>query len=150
MNYTLEHASLLARQLAALATRDAHQLAGQVANLEFWLGEARHVLATIDGYPARFRRLRDGQQAWVARHETRDRRPCPYCGGKPCELAGTPPPPTRTSSDDLEAARRAVRQGCYRLLLRLHSLALLDEPALEAACDSVGVTLEREDLDDAP
>jgi hypothetical protein len=40
-----------------------------------------------------------------------------------------------------------VRQGCRHLLLRFFRVHLLDEPALRAACDRVGVALEREDLD---
>jgi hypothetical protein len=65
MSYSIEQAGLLARQLERFAMLEEHQLAGHVANLEFWLGEACRLLATIDGYPDRFRRLRDGQQAWV-------------------------------------------------------------------------------------
>lgn len=147
MNYSIEQAALLAHQLEGLATREAHQLAGHVANLEFWLGETCHVLATIDDYPDRFRRLRDGQRAWVKLHETRTNRPCPICRESPCELgAQPPPPPTRIPSEDMDAARRGVRQGCYRFLLRLYRIGLLDEPALRIACDRVGVTLEREDM----
>jgi len=33
MNYSIEQAELLARQLEGLATREAHQLAGHVANV---------------------------------------------------------------------------------------------------------------------
>jgi hypothetical protein len=147
MNYAIEQAALLAQQLEGLATREAHQLAGHVANLDFWVDEACHVLATIDDYPDRFRRLRDGQQAWIRSHETRTRRPCPICCG-PCELGPRPPPaPTRIPSQEMDAARRGVRRGCYRFLLRLHRVGLIDEPALRLACDRVGVTLEREDLD---
>jgi len=149
MSYSIEQAGLLERQLERFATLEAHQLAGHVANLEFWLGEAIHVLATIDGYPDRFRRLRDGQQAWVKRHDTLDNRPCPVCRESPCELGAEPPPPlTRIPSEQMDAARRGVRQGCYRFLLRLHRFRLLDEPALRIACDRVGVTLEREDMDE--
>jgi hypothetical protein len=147
MNYSIEQAELVARQLEGLAAREAHQLAGHVANLDFWLGEASHVLATIDDYPDRFPRLRDGQQAWVKQHETRTHMPCAICRGRPCELGPQPPPaPTRISSEDMDAARRMVRQGCYRFFLRLYRIGLLDESALRIACDRVGVTLEREDM----
>lgn len=149
MRYSIEQAALLARQLESFAMRDAHQLAGHVANLDFWLDETCHVLAAIDGYPDRFRRLRDGQQAWIELHETRTDRQCPICRETPCELGAKPPwPPTRIPSEDMESARRGVRQGCYRFLLRLYRVGLLDEPALRGACDRVGVTLEREDLDE--
>ncbi|HUJ63057.1 MAG TPA: hypothetical protein VLX92_31380 [Kofleriaceae bacterium] len=149
MNYSIEQAALLARQLEGFATREAHQLAGHAANLEFWLSETCHVLATIDDYPDRFRRLRDAQQAWVKLHETRTNRPCPICQGKPCELGPhAPPPPKRIPSEEMDAARVGVRGGCYRFLLRLYRIKLLDESALRSACDRVGVTLEREDIDE--
>lgn len=149
MNYSIEQAELLVRQLEGLATREAHQLAGHATNLDFWLDETCHVLATIDNYPDRFRRLREGQQAWVKLHETRTNRPCLICGGKPCELGPQPPPPpTRISSDDMDAARSSLRQACYRFLLRLNRIGLLDEPSLRTACERVGVTLEPEDLDE--
>ena len=70
MAYTLEQAAVLAGQLERLATSGAHQIAGQFANLEFWLDEAVRVLATIDDYPRRFRLLRDAQAAW-SRHTER-------------------------------------------------------------------------------
>ena len=147
MVYTRDLGALLAAQLERLATSNAHQLAGQFANLSFWLAETEHVLATIDDYPLRFRRLRDAQVAWVTAHGTMTLGPCAQCGGGRCELgSSTPPPPTRTSSADMDRARAAVHRGCYRLLIRYHRLALLDEAALQAGCDRIGVTLEREDL----
>jgi hypothetical protein len=108
-----------------------------------------HVLATIDDYPRRFRQLRDAHAAWVSAHGTRVLGPCPQCGGR-CELGAQPPKaPTRVSSDDMDAARRDVRQGCYRFLLRCYRARLLDEPALRAAGERIGVSVEREDLERA-
>jgi hypothetical protein len=49
---------LVTAQLAKFATLNRHQLAGQVANLDFWLAEARHWLDVIDGYRPRFERLK--------------------------------------------------------------------------------------------
>jgi len=130
MSYTTEQAALLAGQLERLASAGVHQIAGQFANLEFWLGEAVHVLATIDDYPRRFRQLREAQIAWVTAHGTQVLGYCAHCGGR-CELGPqTPAAPTRISSDEMDAARRGVRQGCYRLLLRCYRAHLVDEPAL--------------------
>jgi len=147
VSYTIEQAAVLADQLERLATSGVHQIAGQFANLEFWLTEAVHVLATIDDYPRRFRQLRDAQAAWVTAHGTEVLGYCAVCDGR-CELGPrTPAALTRISSDELDLARRGVRRGCYRLLLRCHRARLLAEPALRTACDRIGVVLEREDLD---
>ncbi|MBA3464312.1 MAG: hypothetical protein H0T46_30450 [Deltaproteobacteria bacterium] len=146
MSYTLEHAALLARQLEKLATARTHHAAPQFANLEFWLAEVEHVIATIREYPQRFRRLRDAQQAWVRAHGTRTTEHCLHCGG-PCDLGPQPPaPPTRISSDEMEAAQRDLQRAAYRLLLRGYRIKMVDEPALMAACARIGMTLERDDL----
>jgi hypothetical protein len=146
MSYSTEQATLLALQLERLATGGAHQIAGQFANLGFWVDEAVHAIAVIDVYPRRFRDLRAAQMAWVSAHGTMTLGPCTVCGGR-CELGPRPPEaPTRTSSGELDEARRAVRQGCYRFLLRCHRLGLLDESALRAACERIAVSVEREDL----
>jgi len=60
-SYSIERAALIADQLERLATQNLHQLAGQAANLIFWISEAAHAIRTIDEYPARFRRLREAQ-----------------------------------------------------------------------------------------
>jgi hypothetical protein len=132
MAYTTDQAALLASQLERLATSGAHQIAGQFANLEFWLAEAVHVLATITDYPQRFRQLRDAQSAWVTTHGTRVSGPCAHCGGR-CELGPhAPPPPTRISSDEMDAARRGVRRG----LLSTASAVLSRAPARRASAAS--------------
>jgi hypothetical protein len=149
MNYSVEQATLLARQLEGLATRNAHQVAGQFANLEFWLSEVAHVVWTIDDYPRRFRNLRDAQGAWVKAHDSKMTPQCGICRG-PCEFGPqTPPPPSRIPSEELSAARSAVQRACYRFLLRLYRVGLLAPDALRGACERIDVTLEREDLADA-
>lgn len=40
----------------------AKQLAGHVANLEFWVGEVRHALDVIDGYGERYKKLQKGER----------------------------------------------------------------------------------------
>jgi hypothetical protein len=47
MPYSSDIAMLLAEQLAKFATLNRHQLAGQVANIDFWLGEVRHCLVRL-------------------------------------------------------------------------------------------------------
>jgi hypothetical protein len=149
MNYSVEQATLLARQLEGLATRNAHQVAGQFANLEFWLDEVAHVVKTIADYPRRFRQLRDAQDAWVKAHDVKMTPRCGICRG-PCEFGPqTPPQPTRIPSDELAFARSAVQRAGYRFLMRLYRIGLLAPDVLRAACERIDVTLESEDLDDA-
>ena len=93
MAYSSELTDLLTAQLKRFASLNRHQLAGHVANLDFWLGEARHCLDVIDGYWPRFRRLKAAQAAHVAGHGTIE-----YHLDDPCCTKGKPhrrPSPTR-------------------------------------------------------
>jgi hypothetical protein len=146
MAYSIERAGLIAAQLEKFAHAQVHQIAGQLANLDFWLDEAAAALRVLDDYQARFRALRDAQVAWVKRHGTMVSDYCPHCDGG-CEFGPRPPdPPRRIPSEDLDGARLQVRRAAYRLLLRYHRVRLLTEAEVQAACDRLGVTLEREDL----
>lgn len=146
MAYTIERAELLAEQLERFAHSNLHQLAGQLANLDFWLAEAEHALSMIDDYPKRFRRLRDSQVAWVKAHGTKVSDYCPICGGG-CEFGPqTPVPPKRIPSEQMGAARDKVRRSVFRLLLRCYRSSLLDEVAVREKCERLGVNVEREDF----
>jgi hypothetical protein len=150
MSYSTKRAALIADQLERLATQNAHQLAGQVANLDFWISEAADALRVIDEYPARFRRLRDAQVAWVKAHGTKVFGYCPICGGA-CEFGPeTPAPPVRIAAEDFAKARDALRRAAHRYLIRLYRARLLDAAAVRQACDVLGVGLEAEDLTGAP
>lgn len=65
MSYSIKRASLITDQLERLATQNAHQLAGQFSNLDFWIAEGVDAIRVINEYPQRFRRLREAQVAWV-------------------------------------------------------------------------------------
>lgn len=146
MSYSIQKATLIADQLQRLATQNTHQLAGQVANLDFWLAEAVHAIATIDQYPERFQRLRVAQVGWAKAHGTRVSGYCAHCGGG-CEFGPqVPDPPRRIPAEDLAAARAAVRQTGRLYLLRLYRAQLIDESAVRRACDDLGAPLESEDL----
>jgi uncharacterized protein YecT (DUF1311 family) len=88
MSYSLKRASLITDQLQRLATQNAHQLAGQFSNLDFWIDEAADAIRVINEYPRRFRRLREAQVAWVKAHDTKIEGYCPICEGV-CEARST-------------------------------------------------------------
>lgn len=146
MSYSIERAVLIASQIERLATQNPHQLAGQAANLDFWMAEAAHAIATLDDYPSRFHRLRDAQVGWVEAHGTKVSGYCPQCRGA-CEFGpDTPPPPRRTPSAEIDAARDRVRLAVRRYLLRLYRAHLPEEDAVRRTCAEIGVSIEAEDL----
>jgi hypothetical protein len=49
MAYSSDITKTLTLQIRKFVTLNRHQLAGQVANLDFWLAKVRHCLDVIDG-----------------------------------------------------------------------------------------------------
>ena len=146
-SYSIDRANLIADQLERLASQNLHQLAGQFANLDFWMAEAASALSALDGYSARYRALRDAQVGWVKAHGTKVYGPCPVCGGV-CEFdPRTPDPPRRIRSEDLDAARTRVRHAARRYLLRLYHARFLTEDAVRRSCDQLGANVETEDFE---
>src|SRR5580698_9563612 len=70
MSYSTDIAIALADQLIKLSSLNRHQLAGQVANLDFWMSELRHCIVTIDEYRHRFDRMNKAQADYVFEHKT--------------------------------------------------------------------------------
>jgi hypothetical protein len=147
--YTIDQARAVATQIEKLSTVYVHQLVGHFANFDFWLNEAAHALHVVDDYGARFELLRDAQKAWVDAHQTRVSEFCPICHGK-CEFepdeGKRPDPPTRIPHNQLEQARRAVKDAVYHFALRFYRAGMLDETALRAACERVSTSVDAADL----
>jgi hypothetical protein len=138
---------LIADQIGRFATQHLHQLAGHHANLAFWLSEAAAAVRTLDDYQHRFRQLRDAQLSWVREHDTKISRFCPVCRG-PCEFGPQAPDrPHRVPSEDLEAARNAVRVAVRQFVVRLFHAGFLSETEVRQATALVGASIEQEDLD---
>lgn len=140
MAYTTDIVKPLTDQLTKFATLNRHQLAGHVANLEFWLGEVRHGLAVIDGYKARFDRLSSAQQRHVAEHGTiefdLDER----------YLKGSPSRPKRAQDNQIQEARRCLCDATYRFLVRCYREKLITESALRQVCGDLDIGVEASDL----
>jgi hypothetical protein len=145
--YTLQIASLVAKQLQKFSTCSAYHLAGHLENLDFWLSEASRVVRVIDDYSARFVRLRDAQVGFVESHRATESPWCPYCSGA-CEFGPfVPSPPQRIPTSELESARRAVRDATYAFLLRCFRAGGIDQARLRAGCDQVGTSVDMADVE---
>jgi hypothetical protein len=140
VSFSTDMAKLVTDQLTRFVTLNRHQLAGQVANLDFWLGEVRHCLEVIDGYNKRFERLRTAQIRYVEVHQTTE---WPLGDTEFPEKAS---PPGRIPDAELREARRALREAAYRFLVRCFNEGFIDEPALRRDCDSLGLGIEASDL----
>src|SRR4051812_47973025 len=111
MSFSTELAELVANQLSRFVTLNRHQLAGQVANLDFWLGQVQHALATIDGYGVRFVRMEAAQEQYVATHGTVE-----YSPGEEPVVKHKATPPRRVPDRELRHARKSLTEVAHRLL----------------------------------
>jgi hypothetical protein len=90
---------------------------------------------------------RDAQISWVREHDTKITSFCPICRGR-CEFdPQTPERPHRVPSEDLDAARKAVRVAVRQFVLRLFHAGFLSETEVRQSADVVGVSIESEDLE---
>jgi crotonobetainyl-CoA:carnitine CoA-transferase CaiB-like acyl-CoA transferase len=134
MSFSTDMAELVANQLSRFVTLNRHQLAGQVANLDFWLAQVRHALEVIDGYSARFVRMDAAQEHYVATHRTTTSEVGPT---GPRER--TPPPPRRIPDRELQKARRALVEAARRFLERCRQDGLISESQLATAFEGLGI-----------
>ena len=149
MIYTIEKADLISEQLRRFTSGYAHHIAGQFANIDFWLHEVQESIKTIDEYNKRFNNMRDNQKKWVDSHGTVVHDYCPICGGK-CEFDNddfSPSPPVRTSDNDLKEARKKLVDSTYFFLLRCYRMRLLNINALETKCKEIGTSIAPSDLE---
>jgi hypothetical protein len=141
VSFSTDLATLVANQLTRFVTLNPHQLAGQVANLDFWLAQVRHALDTLEGYGVRFVRMDGAQQQYVAAHGTTVSSK-PFIDVDPVNVA--PPPPRRIPHHVLNKARRELLDAAGRFLRRCRDEGMISEAELAAACREVG--LDRDTL----
>lgn len=134
MSFSKDMAELVTKQLSRFVTLNPHQLAGQVANLDFWLAEVHHALVVIDGYGVRFVRMEAAQEQFVAAHGTTMSEVGP---------AGVterrPPVPRRIPDRELRKVRRAMIEAASRFLQRCRQDGLISESQLTAMLSGLGV-----------
>lgn len=141
MSFSTEMAKLVAGQLSRFVTLNRHQLAGQAANLDFWLAQVRHALQVIDGYGHRFQRLKSAQHKHIAEHHTTE-----FMLDDPCCTQSAPSPPQRIRDSEMQEARRELREAAYQFVIRCCREGFMEESALRQACSNLGIGVEVADL----
>jgi hypothetical protein len=141
MAYTTEIANILAENIERFATLNPHQVAGHVANLDFWLGEVRHCLQVIDGFSKRFETMKTAQMNYVVEHHTKQ-----FCLDDPCCTEATASLPTRIPEREMKDAKQRLRDATYRFLVRCHKSGFINEDTLREAADSIGTGIDLRDL----
>jgi hypothetical protein len=135
VSFSTNMAGLVADQLSRFVTLNHHQLAGQAANLDFWVAQVRHALAIIDGYGARFVLMHAAQEGYVAQHGT-----TVFALGAEDYAPQVPPsPPRRVPHRELEKARRALVEAASRFLERCRRDGQISEAQLTDAYKELGI-----------
>jgi hypothetical protein len=146
MSYATEISKTLTETLARFATLNPHQLAGHVANMDFWLSEVRHCIEVLNGYGKRFEAMTAAQKEYVAEWNTLE---YPYLCNDYCPICAkgqTPTPPRRVPHGALKDALQGLRDAAYRFLVRCYQVDFIDEARLRAAADSIGTGVDLSDL----
>lgn len=131
MSFSTDIAGLVAKQLARFVTLNRHQLAGQVANLDFWLDQVRNALAAVDGYGVRFVRMTGAQEQYTAAHETIE-----FAPEANYYTDGRAQPPRRVPERELQKARRALVEAATAFLRRCRDDDLISDAQLGEALGS--------------
>ena len=135
VSFSSDLANLVADQLSRFVTLNRHQLAGQVANLDFWLAQVRHALAVIDGYGVRFVRMSGAQEHYVVQHGTTEF----VLGAEDYSPKTSPARPHRVPERELQKSRRALVEVTSRLLERCRRDELITAAQFSDACRELGV-----------
>jgi len=89
MAYMQNLCSSLSATLERSASLPAFQLAGHAANADFWVDEAYHCLAVVDGYYARFNVMADAQNDYASRNNVTEPSISPLDGTRYPEHGGS-------------------------------------------------------------
>jgi hypothetical protein len=141
MAYSSDISRVLTDQITKFASLNRHQLAGQLANLDFWAAEVQHCLDVIDGYNPRYERMKAAQMKYTSEHGTVE-----YFLDDPCCTRTGAPPPRRVPASELKEARRPLCDAMYRFLVRCFHEGLVDESLLRRTCDRLDIGVETRDL----
>ena len=128
-------------QFFRFATLNPHQLAGHVANLDFWADEITHCLRVIDQYNSRFDCLAAAQGSYVSAHNTIE-----FSSVDPCCTERPAARPKRIPDRERQNTRRELCDVFYRFIVRCCNAGLIDEAAVFAQCKRHDISVDPHDL----
>ncbi|MEX0642038.1 MAG: hypothetical protein WD468_05025 [Pirellulales bacterium] len=154
MAYTIDIADVVANNVGKFASLNAYQLAGHIANLEFWQAQVKHALAVIDGYDRRQSVRIRSQQQHIGKHDTRifnaeEMRNSREFPDDPSESLSSAAPDRYTiGKEELKAKRREVADAFYYFVRRCNSEGLLSKTIAKQALEYCGIGMEPGDFRD--
>lgn len=144
--YTIEKATLITEQLKRFTTGYTHHVVGQFANIDFWMNEVLEAISAIDEHIQRFDNMYNAQKEWTIEHGTVVHEYCPICRGR-CEFSdGKPTLPRLKHKRAKVETRKELVNTTYYFLARCYRIGLLSNEELKSLCDSIGTSIDPNDL----
>ena len=147
--YTLERAHLISEQLRKFTDSYAYMVAGQFANIDFWINETVNSLKAIDGHNARFENMYNAQKYWIDEKNVKVPDYCFICNGI-CELSHEgyikPELPKKRARIEKTETRKELVNAAYYFLVRCYRIGLLNQVEMKNHCDKIGTSIDPYDL----
>lgn len=143
MTYTIEVAEAVTKTVGKFATLNGYQLAGHIANLEFWQSQLKHALGVIDGYNARQMLREEAQRAYITEHATRE-----FDKEEKYLESSAQVDRHRIGKQQLQSVRRELADSYYRFVQRSHRARLLNKKQAIETLGACGIGAEPGDIDD--
>lgn len=149
MIYTIERANLITRQLKKFTDSYAFMVAGQFANIDFWIAEVVSAKKALDGHKVRFDKMYEAQRDWIEEKRVRVPDYCHICNGI-CELSHDgyvkPALPMNKARAEKKESRKELIDSAYYFLVRCHNIGLITGEEIKGFCDEIGTGIDPYDL----
>lgn len=150
MIYTIEKANLISERLRKFTDSYAYMVAGQFANIDFWIDEITNSIKAIDEHNLRFEKMCEAQKKWIEEKNVRVPDYCHICNGI-CELSEQhykkPELPKQRAKSEKKESKKELVDSAYYFLVRCYKIGLLKEEELKDYCNQIGTSIDPFDLD---
>lgn len=150
MIYTVEKANLISERLRKFTDSDDYMIAGQFANIEFWIEEVVYSIKAIDEHNKRFEKMYNSQKLWIEEKNVSVPNYCHICDGI-CELTDQhykkPELPKQRANQEKKEARKELIDSAYYFLIRCFKTNLLNIEELKMYCNKIGTSIDPVDMD---
>ena len=149
MIYTVERANLITEQLRKFSDSNGYMVAGQFANIDFWMNETESAIKAIDEHNTRFEKMYKAQKEWIEDKNVRVPDYCHICNGI-CELSEEhykkPELPKKRAKNEKKQSRKELVDSAYYFLIRCFKIGLLNKEEMNDYCNQIGTGIDPSDL----
>lgn len=149
MIYTIERANLITKKLRMFTDSNTYIVAGQFANIDFWIEETISSIRAIDEHNVRFEKMYEAQKNWIEEKNVKEPNYCHICNGI-CELTAQhykkPELPKQRAKNEKKESKKELVDSAYYFLVRCFKIGLLNKEDLKNYCNQIGTNIDPDDL----